>query len=317
MAGRYDFMSGFADAQDPWFRIRNFDVTTTSGVVAVGLLSMVFRAFEGGSQPLTRWLQLVPGSVTGGQIWRIFTWPIVNSPGFFELITIAVFFMLGSQLESTMGRRGFATLLGVLTVIPAVVLVIVSTLLDRNPVVEGLDLVELGVLVAFCAQFHRVRFFNLIPAPILGAVIIGIQVLGYLGARNWGLLFMILSITGVALVGLRSLGHANDLEWIPKIGGGGSPRPARAPSSGGRGSRSGSAPSARGRAARPRRSRSRANLEAVPSPPVNPASASPENAADIDSLLDKIADTGMESLSSSERMRLEEHADRMRRQRGD
>lgn len=308
MAGRYDFMSGFADAQDPWFRIRNFDVTTTAGVVGVGLISMVLHAVAG--QQLTNWLGLVPSLVAQGQIWRLLTWPVMNAPNIFVLLTLAVFFMLGSQLESLMGKRNFAVLVALLTVIPAVVLVLASLVFGTETAVSGLDLVELGVLVAFCAQFHRVRFFNLIPAPAVAAVIIGLRVLGAISDRNLAMLLMIAALCAVALIGLRSFGHASDLEWIPAVGGGSAATAPRRSASVRSGPRDTVKPS------RPRRSRSKAKLEVVPPPP-NPKASSPENAADIDSLLDKIADLGMDSLSASERSRLQQHSERMRRQRDD
>lgn len=305
-------MSGFAESNDPWFRIRNFDVTTTAAVVGVGFLSMLLYALEGASRPISSWFGLVPSAVAEGQVWRLFTWPIFNAPGFFVVIMLAVLYMLGMQLEALMGKRDFAVLIVLLIIIPAVAAVIGYVLFGWEFREDGLRMVELGVLVSFCAQFNRAKFFNLIPAPFLAGAIVTLQVLGSLGARAFGPLLMLVVTCAVALIGLRSLGHASDLEWIPSLGDSRSARPKRAAAT------SSSGPSRRpSRPSRPRRSRSGAKLEVVPSPPPMPSAVSPENNADIDSLLDKIAEFGMGSLSPSERVRLEQHSDRMRRQRGD
>ena len=48
------------------------------------------------------------------------------------------------------------------------------------------------VLLVFIAEYPRRRFFFNIPGWVIGVVIIGISVLGYIGKRDWLLLVNLL-----------------------------------------------------------------------------------------------------------------------------
>ena len=68
----------------------------------------------------------------------------------------------------------------------------------------------------------------------------------------------------------------------------------------------------RPRQARP--SRRRSHLSSVPPPP---GAADQLAQAEVDALLDKVAETGMDSLTRAERKALEDYSKRLRKRRGD
>lgn len=309
MVGRFGSTSssGRFGGGRPWFRIGNIDVTTTVAIVGVGVLWMFVWAIEGRSHVLSQRLYLISsefgvGSVTEGQVWRLVTWPVVNEPDIWAIILFAVFYMLGNQMENLMGRKPFLWFIALLTMVPAVMVTLFEVLMPGfEGFAFGLRFVELGILVAFAAQYPTARFWPGIPAWGLAAIIVGLDFLQALGARNDYQFTMLVFTVVVGVVGIRSFGFANELHWVPKV-----PLPA---------SMTGESPSPR--AARPqrrrRRSRGKGNLSSVPPPP----SESPSADMEIDALLDQVADSGLDSLSKEQRRRLEDHSKRLRKRRGE
>ena len=288
----------FGYSDDPWFRIGGFAVTTTAFVVGLGVVSMIIWAVEGRYGPIFRHLVLVSdnfafGSVLEGEIWRLITWPIPNEPHFWTIVLFAIFYMLGSQIEALLGRWRFAFFLVALTVIPAIVVTAVEALTGITGGIAGLRMVEVGVLVAFAAQYAQARFWPGIPGWVIAVVIVGLDALQAIGERDEFALIVLACTVAVALLGIRAFGYATNLTWIPKLS-------------------LSSASSSSSSATRPsrsrRRSRGRDHLRSVPSPG---ASVSPE----IDALLDQVSSQGLDSLTRKQRKQLEAHARRLRRRR--
>jgi hypothetical protein len=157
----------------------------------------------------------------------------------------------------------------------------------------GLNQLELMVLLLFIAETPQRRFFFNIPGWVIGAVIVAISVLGYLGNRQW--LYLIDFLGGLVLVAVvaKSLGLLSELSGVPRL----SMRRARKPK-------------------RPKRSSS-SGQTVVPGPwqqqppPTTPPVS--RDQAELDDLLDKIHAHGMDSLTDQERDHLLVLRDRLRR----
>ncbi|MGI9053804.1 MAG: rhomboid family intramembrane serine protease [Ilumatobacteraceae bacterium] len=299
MAGRFSFsVPERRNAGDPWFRIGTLDVGTTILVILLCVASMLLWAVDAAT-----WLNLalLPEEVRSGQVWRVLTWPLANQPGIWEVFTLAIFWYFGREIEGMLGRARFAVLLLLLAIVPGIVGVLL------NIPEAGLAPVELGVFLIFIAEYPFARFFFGIPAWAIGAVIVGIQVLQYLGYRETERILLL--FVGIATAGLvaRSFGLAASVPWIPKIplpggGGGGRQRRRRLPK--GRGSGGGGRVVNGPWTAPPRGA-------ALPQPP-GPAAIDGDQ-VELDALLDKISERGMEGLSSEEKRRLNDLSKRMRK----
>ncbi len=297
MAGRFSFSSPESRyGGPPWFRVGELDITTTVLVTGACVLSMfVWAASPDALEPLI----LFADDVRRGQLWRLLTWPFANAPDIWTVITIAIFWYFGRELEGLLGRNRFATFLVILTVVPA----IVAAIADLN--VAGIEYLELGVFIVFIAEYPFARFFFGIPGWVIGAVIVGLQFLVLVGNRDGsGLIFLIVLLATAGLAA-RSYGLASNLPWIPKL-----PLPGAAPSSkparsstpkrsrGGRGSGSG-----------------RTVVDgpwAAPPPPTGARTNDVAAQAELDALLDKISASGLESLTNDEKRRLNELSKRLR-----
>ncbi len=294
MAGRFSYSSPQSRyGGTPWFKIGDIDVGTAVLVAGLCVLSMfVWAASPGAVQPLV----LDASAVRGGQIWRLVTWPIANGPDFWTVITIAIFWYFGRELEGLLGRNRFAWFLGILTFVPA----LVAAAADLD--VAGIRFLELGVFVVFIAEHPTARFFFGIPGWVIGVVIVGLDFLQLVGNRSGDGLIFLLVLLATAVLAARSFGLATELPWIPKLPmpGSGMERSHKKPT--------------RGSSGRTTKSRSRQTVVEGPwaAPSTAPSPDAVAAQAELDLLLDKISAGGLDSLTADEKRRLNDLSKRLR-----
>lgn len=293
--GRYQFSLPERPARDGWTRVGQLDLTTTAIFVIAGALSMVLYAINSSTAAK---LAFIPPFVRDGDLWRLFTWPVFNPPTqIWVVLTLVFFWFVGHRVEELVGKRRMAILLLAMTVIPAIAVSLFRTTADTG-FAAGLGMLGTGLLVVFVLEYPNATFFFNIPAWVIAAVIVGIDVLRYLGDRAYGMLLLELGVIVVAVVGARLAGLVTHLRFIPAL------------------------PQRRAPAGRSRPSRGRAPGGAVvsgpwghPPGPAASGSGSGDRVADqaaLDRLLDKISASGMDSLSRSEKQELNELSKRLR-----
>jgi hypothetical protein len=284
-------------SDDGWFRLGRIEVTTTVLVVVLSIASVIEWALEGNFGPVQRHLSLVPDDVMSGQVWQLLTWPIAYpfGIGLFGILAIALFWYFGTDLEGLLGKRKMAWFLGLISVglgllwVAFVELTSISNgVLSGAFQLNGINQLELMVLLVFIAEAPHRRFFFNIPGWVIGVVIIAIYMLGYVGNRQW--LYLLNFLLGLLLTALvaRSLGLMSEWRWMPHVS---FKRRRRAP--------------------RQKRPAGPTVVQGPWQPPVTPP-VSRDQAA-LDALLDKISESGMESLTDGEREQLMILRDRLRR----
>jgi len=284
-------------SDDGWFRLGRVEVTTTVLVVVLSIASVVEWAFEGNAGPIQSHLSLVPDSVVHGEVWQLVTWPLAYpfGIGLFGILAIALFWYFGTEIESQLGKLRMAWFLGLISVglgllwVAFVELTPISNgVLSGAFQLNGINQVELMVLLVFIAEYPHRRFFFNIPGWVIGAVIIAIYVLGYVGNRQW--LYLLNFLLGLLLTAVvaRALGLMSEWRFVPHF--------------------------SVKRRRRTRHQRRQAGPTVVQGPWQPPAAppVSRDQAA-LDALLDKISASGMDSLTDDEREQLMILRDRLRR----
>lgn len=302
---------------DPWFRVGTVDATTTTIIAVVSVFSFFVYAID---KSLLRWLAFYPPDIVRGQLWRLATWPLLNQPDVWTMLTIGFLWWFGNQLENDFGRVRFTKFVGCCVIVPAVVTTgyfyltggaTISNLTSVGQInLEAIRLLEIGVFVAYVAERPTARFFFGIPAWILAAVLVGVDILRYLGDRLFLAVIFELLTAAIALVLLRAFGFGHAVSWVPLV---------RLP---GFLTSDGSGKMAKTRPTKVAKSKSstgkgRGKTEGKSDPIVGPwagsgsssgfGSGSTESATqhDVDRILDKIAASGMNSLTSDEKAALE------------
>jgi hypothetical protein len=287
---------------DGWFRLGSIEVTTSVLVVVLSVASVIEWAVEGQAGPVQSALSLTPPDVVHGQVWQLLTWPIAYpfGIGLFGIIAVALFWYFGTEIESLLGKRRMAWFVGLVTVglgllwVGFVQLTSISNGVDKGAFqLDGINQLELMVLLVFIAEYPHRRFFFNIPGWVIAVVIIAVYVLGYVGARQW--LYLLDFVLGLVLTAVvaRSLGLMSEIRQVPRI---------RVPH----------------RRRTPKRQRRSSGPSAGPTvvqgpwQPAEPPPVSRDQAA-LDELLDKISASGMDSLTDHERDQLMVLRDRLRR----
>jgi len=273
---------------DPWFRIGTLDFGTTVVVVGLQVVGLFWVAVEGTFGPLMRQLPMYPDDVLNGQVWRVVTWPFFTYIDLWHVASIFFFWYFGTHLERQLQRRRTAWLYLWCTLVLAAVGLALSSFTPGN--LAGIELLQFVVLLLFIAENPHARFFFNIPAWLIGVILVGIRVLGYLADRYWfGLLSFVVGLALCAVVA-KSVGLLGDYRQIPSL------RPRR-------------------RAQRPRRAPRRTHGSASgPIVVAGPWENVSKDQRELDSLLDKISQHGVDALTDKDRARITELRDRIRRQ---
>ncbi len=290
---------------DPWFRVGTVDATTATLGAALAVVSFFVYALD---KSLLQWLAFSPDRITHGQIWRLATWPALNEPQIFTALAIGIFWWVGNRLEMDFGRIRFLKFLITCTLAPAIFATgyyyATGGLTYENAgslvsiASQGIGLLVWAVLVAFIVENPNMRSFFGIKAWILASVLFGINMLQLLGDRYFLAVVFELLMVGCVLILVRAYGLGTNVSWVPLV---------RLPQfiiSDGSGKK------AKVRPTKPARSKP-ASSKGKGEPIVGPWAGSGSGPAatatqhDVDRILDKIAASGMNSLTPAEKATLE------------
>ena len=285
MPGRYQFSMPERPARDGWFKVGQVDVTTTALLVGLGIISMFVYAIKASALEM---LAFAGPLVREGEVWRLVTWPTINPPyNIFVVLTLAFFWFVGHRIEDSIGRQRFTVMIALMTVVPAALVSLVQ--FEQSSYAYGLGILGIGLLVVFALDNPGAMFFFGIPAWAIAGVYVGIDILRYLGNRRFETLFLELGVILVGLVAARQYGLVSNLQFIPQFGGGKSKK----------------------KTARATKRQGGSTVVAGPWP-VADTGHSTIDQLELDGLLDKISAQGIDSLSRTEKNRLNELSKKLR-----
>ena len=291
MPGRYQFSLPERPQRDGWFRLGSIDVTTTALLVILNVASMFWYAIDQVSQFNLVFYGVL---VRDGDLWRIVTWPLYAEPTIFTAITLVFFWFVGHQIEDRVGRKRYAILISAMVIIPAVLVTLLQLEPDKG--VDGLNLLALALLVVYALDNPSATAWFGVPIWVFAAVYVGLMILQYIGNNMYEALVMGIAVIVMALGGARQYGMLDDLGFIPRVGSGAS----------------GGSTSAAKRSKPSRGAKQKGgDVVAGPwAPPTTQHSAIEE--LEMNQLLDKISAGGIDSLSRTEKARLNELSKKLR-----
>jgi len=290
--GRYQFSLPERPSRDGWFRVGNIDVTTTALMVGLGILSIFLYAID---RTLVGRMVFSGYLVRDGDVWRLATWPIanpLNQQGLWIVLTLAFFWFVGHRIEDHIGRSRFTWLLATMTIVPAALVTIIQ--FDVPYVSYGLSVLGIGLLVIFALDNPTAMFFFGIPAWVIAAIYVGIDALRYLGDRAYEPLMLEMAVIVIGLFGARQCGLLSHLQFIPQV----------------MGKRPHGVKAGRGKAGKRKGTMGGPTVVSGPWAP-EPAHTAADQ-TELDLLLDKISANGIDSLSKTEKARLNDLSKKLR-----
>ncbi len=211
-----------------------------------------------------QWLQFNSPAVLRGQVWRLVSYGLVNPPSLQFVIDMLMVVWFGREVERAFGRRTFLALYAGIYLITPLLFTLIGLWLPLNLLGET---GAFALFVAFATlQPDALLLFNIL-AKWAALVLVGIFSLMALAYHDWTGLLSLWATTGFAYAFVRwQRGHFS----LPDF----------------------------------RFWRRGPKLRVLPDLPPTGASEKATSRAEMDRLLDKIARSGMASLTAKERAKL-------------
>jgi membrane associated rhomboid family serine protease len=282
-------MSWFAAEENhqPLHYWKGHAIWLTTWVAIIGAASMIVTALLGAvSVPAVSALIFNTESFLQGAVWSVITYPLVNFLNLWFLLTCYILWQFGSSVEQHLGRRSVAILMLGSVLVPPLLCFLLRAFTGRAYSLAGLDGIYLGIFIAFATLYPH-AMINIIVVSIqvwiFATILIGFSVLSNITQHDiGGLVQLLLPVTLAYLWVKHETGSLRmSLPQMPKrseLQRG--PRPIGAPA---------------------------ADLDSS-EPMALRYHREPSLEEQIDSILDKISDKGMDSLNEAEKKLLERHS---------
>lgn len=202
----------------------------------------------------------------GGQVWRFLTYGLWNPPSIGFVIDMFMIVWFGRELERFFGRKVFLRFYAMLYLLQPVLYTLLGLLL---PVRLGGETGAFALFIGFAALYPNVALLFNILAKWIAIILVGLYTLMALAAHDLVTLVTLWAAVGLAYGFVR---YEQGRLTLPKI----------------------------------RFASRKPKLRVLPNPPSAARGViETEPAGEVDTLLDKIAKSGMGSLSDKERTQLE------------
>jgi membrane associated rhomboid family serine protease len=261
---------GSSDEHAPVTYLRGHPIYAAHFIVLVFVASMLVTTMLmfANSGSVADWMIFDSTLVLHGQAWRIFTYGFWNPPGLLFAIDMLMLVWFGREVEKVLGRAKFLTLYGCVYLLTPVLFTALGPWL---PMSLGGESGAFAIFIAFATLYPNVPILFMLLAKWVAAILVGIYSLMGLASHSWSTLLSLWATTGFAFIFIRF--HQGVIE-LPKL----------------------------------RLPRRKPKLRVLPDlPKARPARPAPLSApmAEIDALLDKIAQSGIGSLTPKERAKLD------------
>lgn len=282
---RYGSYSSDSDEHSPLMWLNGRPIYAAYFIVLVYVVSMLVTVLLNalGVGFHNEWLPYSSVQVLHGQVWRIFTYGLINVPDLqfrwvFDLLMIGFF---GREVERAWGRRTFLGFYATIYLLTPLLLTALGSWLPSGLAGET---GALAIFVAFATIYpNALMMFNVL-AKWAAVIIVSIYTLVYINDHVWAGLLALWATCGFAYAFVR---HHQGHFSLPKF----------------------------------RLPRSKPKLRVLPDLPAKKPSAAradadPGSAAEVDALLDKIAKSGYASLTAKERAKLESRSQSLKKNSG-
>jgi membrane associated rhomboid family serine protease len=262
-----------------WMGRYPVDVTTMLVGVHVVLAVIACILVAAGAGFLLNGLQFDSTEVLyRGQLWRVVTYAFVHSPSglLWFAVEMYMLFVFGREVERFLGQRAYIFLYAILLVAPALVLTIWGFWQPAG--LAGSPALHFGVFVAFATIYPRVELFLRIMAKWVALILAAIYTLQLLAYHAWADLAVVWTSIGAAFLFVELRGAGPEMVWLENFKARMQPKP---------------------------------KFHIVQKSSTRRVADSEDVYASIDPILDKIAKSGIGSLTESERQALDRARNRL------
>jgi len=154
-----------------------------------------------------------------GQVWRLVTYAIIHPPTGYALLWFAIemymLFFFGREVERFIGQRAYIWLYALLLFVPTLILTLWGFYTRTG--LAGSGALHFAVFAAFVTLYPNVQFFLRIPAKWIFVILAAIGTLSALAAHDWQNLVVLWTSIGVAFFFIELRGAGPELAWVNNL----------------------------------------------------------------------------------------------------
>jgi membrane associated rhomboid family serine protease len=264
-----------------WMGRYPVDVTTMLVGLHIACAILTALVFAAGHSGLVNYLMFDSAEVwSGAQIWRLVTYAFIHPPLGSALLWFAIemymLFVFGREVERFIGQRAYIALYLTLLLLPAAILTMWG--LFARTGMAGSGPLHFAIFVAFATIYPNVELLLRIMAKWVALILAGIGTLSALAAHDWQTLVVLWTSIGAAFLFVELRGAGPELAWLHNF---------------------------------KARMRPRARFQVVQKSSTRRVVEPEDVYASVDPILDKIAKSGIGSLTASERQALDRARNRL------
>jgi membrane associated rhomboid family serine protease len=194
-----------------------YPVDVTTILVGVHIVCAILTAliFAAGHSGVVNYFMFDSAGVwTGGQVWRLVTYAFIHSPSALLWFAIEMYmlFVFGREVERFIGQRAYIALYLILLLFPAAVLTLWG--LSGRTAIAGSGPLHFAIFVAFATIYPNVEMFLRIMAKWVALILATIWTLSALAANDWQSLVVLWISIGAAFLFIEFRGAGPELAWL-------------------------------------------------------------------------------------------------------
>lgn len=139
-----------------------------------------------------------------GKIWQPLTCTLVQTATFFFLFNLFFFYWSGNEVERSLGIRRFLELIGLLLLVPPVFLIAWGRLGAQWPYYGAYEL-SIGMFIAFATLYPGVELFGWVTLKWLAFAGLVLASMQYLPNHEWGRLSILWGMCAAAFIFIRAV----------------------------------------------------------------------------------------------------------------
>lgn len=257
-----------------------YPVRVTTIIAALYVLGMFVTTIVESIHGNLSFLMFQPHSFLHGAIWQPFTCVLIQSPTFFFLFNLFFFYWSGTEVEKYLGIRRYLFLFGVLLLVAPLVLIAWGPRANYWQPYFGSYELSVGMFIAFAVLYPNVELFGWVTLKWLAFAGLVLASMQYLPGHEWGRLSILWAMCLAAFLYIRLVqGRVAIPDNIQNLN--------------------------------PFRRRRRPRLHVVQKSQLQSTAEPDDVIASVDPILDKIANSGIGSLTPNERKILDRARNRL------
>jgi membrane associated rhomboid family serine protease len=194
------------------------DVTTILVIthVTAMVVGCLLIAFGGGG--FFAWMQFDSAQVLHSYAWhQLLTYAFVHAPSglLWFAVEMYMLFVFGREVERFLGRNAFIALYAILLLGPSVLLTLWG--LRQRTGFAGSGYVHMGIFIAFATIYPNVELMFRILAKWAAVVFVAVSTLQSMAYHAWFELAVLWFTVGAAFLFVETRGAGPDLAWLNRL----------------------------------------------------------------------------------------------------